>query len=122
MTREVQPDPNLEKRRRRTFSATERARLLAEYEQLGFGQKGSWLRTQGLYDGQISEWRKAAESAAGIGPKKAGRKPLDAKDREIAQLKAENAKLSKRAFIAESLVDIQKKVMALIESSNPSDS
>jgi hypothetical protein len=31
MTREVQPDPNLEKRRRRTCSATERARLSFEY-------------------------------------------------------------------------------------------
>ena len=122
MTHEVHPDPKLEKRRRRTFSAAERTRLLAEYALLKFGQKGAWLRAQGLYDGQLIQWRQAADSEAGIGPKTAGRKPLDAKDREIAQLKADNAKLSKRVSIAEGLVDLQKKVMALIETSNTSNS
>ena len=118
MTNEVHPDPKLEKRRRRTFSATERTRLLAEYALLKFGQKGAWLRAQGLYDGQLIQWRLAAESDAGIAPKTAGRKPLDSKDREIAQLKVDNAKLTKRVSIAEGLVELQKKVMALIESSS----
>lgn len=118
MTQEVHPDPKLEKRRRRTFSAAERTRLLAEYELLKFGQKGAWLRARGLYDGQLIQWRRAADSESGIGPKTPGRKPLDAKDREIAQLKADNAKLTKRVLISEGLVELQKKVMALIESSS----
>ncbi|NJR43971.1 transposase [bacterium] len=119
MTQEVHPDPKLEKRRRRMFPAAERTRLLAEYDLLKFGQKGAWLRAQGLYDAQLIQWRRAADSESGIGPKTAGRKPLDAKDREIAQLKADNAKLTKRVSIAEGLVELQKKdVMALIESSS----
>jgi hypothetical protein len=120
MTHEVPPDPALEKRRRRTFTAAERTRLLSEYQQLGFGQKGAWLRQQGLYDAQIAEWRRLASGPEGIAPKRAGRKPLDAKDREIAQLKADNAKLSKRVEIAEGLVEIQKKVAALLEQSSRS--
>jgi hypothetical protein len=119
---QVQPDLHLEKRRRRTFSAAERTRLLSEYEQLGFGQKGAWLRKQGLYDGQISEWRKAAASLEGIAPKQAGRKPLSAQERELAELKLENAKLSKRVEIAEGLLEIQKKVAALLEQSSRSSS
>jgi transposase len=122
VTHQVHADPILEKRRRRTFSAVERTRLLSEYEQLGFGQKGAWLRKQGLYDGQTSEWRKAAASAEGIGPKQAGRKPLSVEAREVAELKLENAKLSKRALIAEGLLEIQKKVAALLEQSSRSSS
>ena len=55
---EVVTAPRLEKRTRRRFSVSEKKRLLAEAEALPHGEKGAWLRRQGLYAGQLSSWRK----------------------------------------------------------------
>lgn len=46
---EVVTDPRLEKRTRRRFSVAEKKRLLAEAGALPHGEKGAWLRRQGLY-------------------------------------------------------------------------
>ncbi len=115
---EVKPDPRLEKRTRRRFSGTEKQKLLTEYESLGHGEKGAWLRRQGLYAAQVSVWQKELrEGGTGaLDPKSPGRKPLDARDHKIAALTKENLKLEKRARLAEGLVDLQKKVLALIEA------
>lgn len=57
-TNEVVTDLRLEKRTRRRFSVAEKKRLLAEAAALAHGEKGSWLRRNGLYAGQLSVWRK----------------------------------------------------------------
>ena len=116
---EVKPDPVLEKRTRRRFSGAEKARLLSEFDQVGFGDKGAWLRRQGLYAAQLSTWRRERREhgVTALEPKSAGRKPMDSRDREIERLQKENARLDKRAKIAEALVDLQKKVLALAEQS-----
>ncbi len=57
-TTETQPDPRLEKRTRRRFSAAEKLRLVTETEALPHGDKGAWLRRNGLYAAQLSAWRK----------------------------------------------------------------
>ncbi len=46
-TIEIQPDPRLEKRTRRRFSAAEKLRLVTEAEALPHGDKGAWLRRNG---------------------------------------------------------------------------
>jgi transposase len=119
MNHEVTPDPRLEKRSKRRFSAAEKLRLLNELDQLPHGEKGGWLRRNGLYASQLAVWRKQRESdASALEPKTVGRKPMDAKDRQIAELLAIQATLEKRVRIAEGLVELQKKAMALIEASN----
>ena len=55
---EIVPDPRLEKRTRRRFSAAEKLRLLTEAGALPHGEQGSWLRRNGLYAAQLSGWRK----------------------------------------------------------------
>ncbi len=56
-TTEIRPDPRLEKRTRRRFSAAEKLRLVTEAEALPHGDKGAWLRRNGLYDAQsIHGW------------------------------------------------------------------
>jgi len=57
-TAEIAPDPQLEKRTRRRFSAPEKLRLLAEADALPHGEQGAWLRRNGLYAAQLSGWRK----------------------------------------------------------------
>ena len=39
---EVLPDARLEKRTRRRFSSAQKQRLLAEFAQVGHGEKGAW--------------------------------------------------------------------------------
>lgn len=117
---EVVTDPRLEKRTRRRFSVTEKKRLLAEADALDHGDKGAWLRRKGLYAGQLSNWRKelAEHGEAGLAARKSGRKAADPRDKEIERLKKANARLEKRAYVAEQLVDLQKKVLHLFETDN----
>lgn len=117
---EVVTNPRLEKRTRRRFSVAERKRLLAEADALPHGEKGAWLRRNGLYAGQLSTWRKelAEHGESSLSARKPGRKPADPRDKEIERLKKANAKLEQRAYVAEQLVDLQKKVLYLFDSEN----
>lgn len=117
---EVVTDPRLEKRTRRHFSVAERKRLLAEADSLPHGEKGAWLRRNRLYAGQLSTWRKelAEHGESSLSARKPGRKPADPRDKEIERLKKANAKLEQRAYVAEQLVDLQKKVLHLFDSEN----
>lgn len=74
---EVVTDPRLEKRTRRRFSVAGKKRLLAEADDLPYGEKGGWL--QGLYAGQLPTWRKelAEHGGSGLTARKPGRKPAD---------------------------------------------
>lgn len=116
-TAEVQPDPRLEKRTRRRFSAAEKLRLLAEADTLPHGEQGAWLRRNGLYAAQLSGWRKrhAGEGLEGLQPQSPGRKGADPRERQIQRLERENVRLQRRAEIAEQLVELQKKVFQLVE-------
>lgn len=51
---EIPTDPRLAKRTRRRFSGAEKKRLLAEMDELSHGEKGLWLRRNGLYAGQVA--------------------------------------------------------------------
>ncbi len=115
-TNEVPTEPRLERRTRRRFSAQEKVDLLNEFDELPRGGKGAWLRRQGLYAGQLSNWRKqlAESGTEGLEPKKAGRKPKDERDRRIEALERENRRLNKRIEVAEGLVELQKKWSELL--------
>ncbi|MBK8640031.1 MAG: transposase [Chromatiaceae bacterium] len=117
-SKEVISDPRLEKRTRRRFSVAEKKRLLAEADALGHGDKGAWLRHKGLYAAQLSTWRRelAEHGEVSLAARKPGRKALDSRDKEIERLKKANARLEKRAFVAEQLVDLQKKVLHLFDT------
>ncbi|KAB7619487.1 hypothetical protein [Alkalilimnicola sp. S0819] len=121
---EVQTEPSLERRTRRQFSASEKQRLLAEHDALERGEKGAWLRRNGLYGSQLANWRKTlAESGSqGLEPKSGGRKPKDPRERRIEQLERELVRQQRRAKIAEDLVDLQKKFFALVEQAQSEES
>jgi len=123
-SQEVPTEPTLERRTRRRFSAAEKQRLLQEHDQQPRGEKGAWLRRNGLYAGQLAEWRCTLSETGtqGLEPAQGGRKPKDPRDREIERLKRENAKSQRRAERAEELVALQKKLFALIEDHNSDDS
>jgi len=95
----------------RRFSAEFKRRILREYETQGPGEKGAFLRREGLYSSNISNWRRQQERGEldGLKPKKRGRK-ANPQAAEIARLKKENARLRGRLEQAELIIEVQKKV------------
>jgi transposase len=105
-------------RRRRAFTASDKLAHLSAYEQAcEHGEGGAYLRREGLYSSLISEWRKQRDAGvlAGKGPgEKVGR--LTAEQAEIARLRRENARMSKRLATTEAALDIMGKAHAPLES------
>ena len=105
--------------RRRTFTAQTKLRVLAETDgAAGVGGIGAILRREGLYSSTLTDWRRQRDSGAlgaltptKRGPKPAVPNPLAA---ELAQAKRENARLGRRLERAEAIIEIQKKVAALL--------
>lgn len=114
---EVEPEPNLERRTRRQFSGAEKKRLIEEMDALPRGDKGAWLRRNGLYAGQLANWRKALSETGtqGLEPKTGGRKPADPRDRELERLRRDKARLEHQLQTAEDLIDLQKKLSGLLD-------
>jgi hypothetical protein len=55
-------------------------------------------------------------------PKVAGRKPVqDAKDRQIARLEQEKAKLARELELARKVIDLQKKASAMLDLVPPGE-
>jgi transposase-like protein len=108
-----------EKAKRRRFTAEYRQRILREAAACTRrGEVGALLRREGLYSSHLTIWRQQAEQAerAALTPKKRGPKPKakDERDKRIAELERQNAKLTRRAERAQALVEVQKKVSQLL--------
>ena len=82
------PDPEVPaKARRRQFSARYKAEVLAAYDRLPKPERGAFLRREGLYSSNITEWRHQRDRGALQAlAKPAGRPPADPRDREVAAL------------------------------------
>jgi transposase len=116
----VSVSPELSDRpRRRTFSAKDKLRILADIDLAAETRgTGTILRREGLYSSTLSEWRRQRDAGAfgalvpgKRGPKTAERNPLSV---EVAVLQRNNARLTQRLARAEAVIDIQKKVAALL--------
>lgn len=99
------------KAQRRRFTAEYKGRILEAVENCKAGEIGALLRREGLYSSHVATWKGQRERGE-LGGKKRGRKarPVDARDREIAELKKQLARQAARAEKAEAIVDIQKKL------------
>ena len=116
-----------EKARRRTFPVEYKRRIVKEADACKApGEIGTLLRREGLYSSQLANWRAARERgelALGTATKKRGPKatPVDPRDKEIAQLRRDLDRQTKRAERAEAIAEIQKKVAALLGRPFPSE-
>jgi transposase len=110
------PDPEVPvKARSRRYSASYKARVLAEYEELDKAGKGALLRREGLYTSLISAWRLQRDQGALTAlAKPAGRPTADARDRENAKLRKDNERLSTELEKARKVIDVQGKLSALL--------
>jgi transposase len=78
-TNERVPDPEVPaKARTRQYSASYKARILAEYEELDKAGKGALLRWEGLYTSLISAWRIQRDQGAlaGLVKPAVGHRPI----------------------------------------------
>ncbi len=116
-----------EKARRRAFTVEYKRKIVKEAESCkGPGEIGALLRREGLFSSHLTTWRQArdrGELAPGAATKKRGPKaaPADPRDKKIAELERQNAKLTTRAERAEAIAEIQKKLAALFGRPFPSE-
>ena len=119
--RQVTPDPQLEKRGRRTFTTEYKLRILSEADQCKHGELGALLRREKLYSSQLRDWRKefAEQGVEGLSKTRPGPVPTkSAEQRRIEQLEKENQQLAKKLRVAEDCLELQKKVLSMLEHTN----
>src|SRR5206468_5584797 len=95
------------------FTATEKLRVLKEADGCTRpGELGALLRREGLYSSHLSAWRAARQRGelAGLAPRARGpkAKPVDPRDRKLAEQAREITRLQGRLERAEGLIAVQK--------------
>ena len=111
------PDPEVpERARARHYSPTYKLRILQEYETLDKAGKGALLRREGLYSSLLTEWRHQRDRGAAAGlARQRGRPEADPRDRELAKLRKQMARLEGELDTAKKVIEIQSKLSALLE-------
>ena len=106
--------------RRRQFSNADKRRILDAVDRCTQpGEVGALLRREGVYSSSLSTWRRQREAAelAALAPQKRGPKPdAAAEARQVAQLTRENERLKRQLDKAMLVIEVQKKVAALLGS------
>ena len=107
------------KAQRRRFTVEYKRRIVREADRCTTaGAIGAMLRREGLYSSHLTTWRAARDHGEleGLAPKQRGPKalPPDPRDKKIAEQERAIGTWRKRAERAEALVEVQKKVAALL--------
>ena len=109
-----QQEPQQEQAKRRSFTTAYKLRILAEADRCRKpGEIGALLRREGLYSSNLTAWRRRRE-AGELGTKKRGKPALDPAAKEMKKLRLENERLQKRLEKAETIIEVQKKLCALL--------
>jgi len=114
------PDPEVvADAKRRTFTAEYKQRILAEADAAAMqsGTIGALLRREGLYSSHLVTWRREREAGIlkGLAPHKRGPKSKRSPQQdEIQKLRRENQRLTEELRKAEIVIDVQKKVGAML--------
>jgi transposase-like protein len=114
-----QPQPQ------RVLTTEYKLRILAELETARssgrWGAVAAILRREGLSRNQPANWERQRDQA--LAPQKRGRKKTRSPEAdELARLKRENERLQARLAKAETIIDVQKKLSALLGVELPTSS
>ena len=119
------PDPEVvAKAKRRTFTVEYKQRILQEADSAAAtpGGIGALLRREGLYSSHLVTWRRECSQGIqqALAPRKRGRKsqrhPLE---EENQKLRRQVGQLTEKLRKAETIIEVQKKVAALLGSPLP---
>jgi transposase-like protein len=119
------PDPEVVvTAKRRQFPMSEKRRIVAAADACEkSGELGALLRKEGIYSSMLSTWRKqiARERVGAIGAPRQGRKadPARAEKAKIEKLEREKVRLERELAQARLIIDVQKKVAALLGVTMP---
>ncbi len=109
--------PRSERPLRRSFTPTQKLEHLAAYEAAcQTNRGGAYLRSEGLFSSQITEWRKLRDAGLLAGKKPGERvgKP-SAEQAEIARLRRDLDRAERRLATTETALTIMGKAHALLE-------
>jgi transposase len=119
------PDPEVvERPHRRQFTAAYKLQILQEADGCHApGQLGAVLRREGLYSSHLRDWRRQRTQGTlnALAPRRRGRPATPTLEVELARLRHENDRLRRQLAAAEAIVEIQKKVSALLGLTQPTD-
>ena len=106
---------------KRVYDAEFKLRVLREIEQLGAsgerGAQGAFLRREGVTWSHVHRWQKERDQAGleALAPKKRGPKSTrDETTKELERLRRQNERLQAELRKAEIIIDVQKKLAALL--------
>src|ERR1017187_5504540 len=113
------PDPEVAAQAtRRRFTADYKQRILAAADRAkSSGGVGALLRREGLYSSLLTTWRREREASVrqALSPQKRGPKSKrDPVQEENQKLHRDNLRLTEQLRKAEIVIDVQKKVAALL--------
>jgi len=113
------PNPEVSARPiRRRFSGPYKAQIVEEAGRCTQpGQIGALLRREGLVSSQLTLWQRQYRQGVlkALRDDKRGRKPIhDPRDHELDRLRRENTRLTQKLQQAQAIIEIQKKVAALL--------
>jgi transposase len=116
----ARPDPEVvPAAKRRAFTAEYKLAILAEADGAAAhpGAIGALLRREGLYSSHLVTWRRERQAGMlrGLTPHKRGPKSKrNPQDEEMQKLRRENERLTEELRKAAIVIDVQKKVGALL--------
>ena len=99
---------------RRKFSKAYKRRIVKEAAECNHGEVGALLRREGLYSSQLTDWRRQ-EACGELAEKPPRKQRAKANAAEIAALRAENERLSRKLEQAELIIEAQKKLSQALE-------
>ena len=114
------PDPEVvPMAKRRQFTTEEKLCIVEEADAcIEPGEVGALVRREGIYRSYLSRWRRARDEGqlTALSPQQRGPKPATdaALAREVARLRRENERLQKRLGQAETIIEVQKKLLQLL--------
>jgi transposase-like protein len=108
------------------FTAEYKLRIVREADEAlasgGESLVGALLRREGLYSSYLTAWRRERDEGelAGLTPKKRGRKSQKRPQAdELARLQRENARLQHELAKANTVIEVQRQVAALLGEAMP---
>jgi len=112
------PEVKPSKAPRRAYTADYKLRVLKEAD-VCRGESGAvsaLLRREGIYSSLLSEWRKQRDNGAlsAFSIKRGRRAKRTAPELEMDRLRTQNAKLEERLRQANLIIEVQKKIAALL--------